>query len=97
MGICRDFCHAEQGLAVGPAVPLFQTALMAQEGRASHEEHRERRQADVGDGVLALHMRPFALIRKPGTDGFQFGDQGLQGGHRAIESEIAPCRQAKAS
>ena len=32
MGIRRDVCDAEQGLAVGPAVPLFQTALMAQEG-----------------------------------------------------------------
>ena len=97
MSVRRDFCHAEQGLAVGTPVPLFQTALMAQEGRASHEKHRERRQADVGHGVLAVHMRPFALVRQAGADSFQFADQGLQGGHEAIESEIAPRRQAKSS
>ena len=88
---------AEQGLAIRPPVSLFQTALMTQEGRASHEKHRESRKADVGHGVLAVAVRPSALIRETGADGIQFGDQGLQGSHRAIESKIVPRRQAKSS
>jgi hypothetical protein len=39
IGIRWNGGHAEQGLAVRPALALFQCALMAQERGASHEEH----------------------------------------------------------
>jgi hypothetical protein len=97
MRIRRNGGDAEQGLAIRPPVSLFQTALMTQEGRASHEKHRESRKADVGHGVLAVAVRPSALVRETGADGIQFGDQRLQGSHRAIESKIVPRRQAKSS
>ena len=46
--------QAEQGLGVG-ASPLFgQRALVRQERGRLHEEHRQRRQADVLHGVLPV-------------------------------------------
>ena len=86
--------HVEQGLAIRPFVSLRQPALMGQEGRASHEKHRE---ADVGHRVFAVARRSFVLVRKAGADMFQFSDQELQDRHEAIESNIAPRRQAKSS
>src|SRR6202789_3681569 len=56
---------AEQGLAIRPPVALFQTALVSQEGCASHEKHRERRKADVGHGVLAVAERPVRWSGRP--------------------------------
>ena len=70
---------------------------MAQERRASHEEHRERREANVGHGVFAVTAWPFALVRETGANAFQLSDQGLQDRHGAIESKIGPRRQAKSS
>jgi hypothetical protein len=70
---------------------------MAQERRASHEEHRERREADIGHGVFAVTAWPFALAREAGANVFQLIDQGLQDRHAAIESKIVPRRQAKSS
>src|ERR1700679_2968789 len=49
--------HAEQALAIRPPVSLRQPALMGQEGGASHEKHRERREADVGHRVFAVAPR----------------------------------------
>jgi hypothetical protein len=46
-----DPIHREQGLAVGPSVTRRQMPLMRQEGRALHEERRERSQAEVRHGV----------------------------------------------
>ncbi len=97
MGVGRNGGHAEQGLAVRPAVSLGQRALMAQKRGASHEEHRERREADVGHRVFAVAAWPLAPVREAGANAFQFGDKGLQDRHAAIESEIAPRRQAKSS
>ena len=70
-GDCR---HAEQGLAVGPALPPLQRPLVCQKRRASHEEQRERREADVGHGVVALTARSLALVWKTGADRAQLGD-----------------------
>ena len=97
IGVSWNGGHAEQGLAIRPAVSLFQRALMAQERRASHEEHRERREADIGHGVFAVTAWPFALVREAGANAFQLSDQGLQHRHAAIESKIVPRRQAKSS
>jgi hypothetical protein len=69
--IGRDGGHTEQGLAVRPAVPLLQRALMAQERGASHEKDREGREADVSHGVLAVVARSFAPVRKIGADSSQ--------------------------
>ena len=97
MGVSRNGGHAEQGLAVRPAMPLGQCALMAEERRASHEEHRERREPDVGHGVFAVTAWSFAPVREAGANACQFSDQGLQDRHGGIESKIVPCRQAKSS
>lgn len=97
IGVSWNGGHAEQGLAIRPAVSLFQRALMAQERGASHEEHRERRDADIGHGVLAVTAWPFALVRETGANAFQLSDQGLHDRHGAIESKIVPRRQVKSS
>jgi hypothetical protein len=70
---------------------------MAKERRASHEEHRERGEGDIGHGVFALTAWPFTLVRETGANAFQLSDQGLQDRHPAIESKIVPRRQAKSS
>ena len=90
--VARNRRHAEQGLAVRPAVPLRQRPLVPQERRALHEEHRERRQADVRHGVAVA--RPLALVLKPGTDLFQFRQQFLQCAHAAVESHFTRPRKA---
>src|SRR5258708_2595109 len=45
--IARDPAQPEQALGVRPAVAVAQALLMRQERRTSHEEHRERRHADI--------------------------------------------------
>lgn len=97
IGVGWNGGHAEQGLAVRPAMSFGERALMAQERGASHEKHRERRETDVGQGVFTITARSLAPIRQTGADSFQLSDQGLQGRHRGIESKIAPRRQAKSS
>ncbi len=59
-----------------------------QERRALHEEHRERRQADVRHGVAVA--RPHALVLKPGTDFLQVRQQFFQLVHGAVESHYHP-------
>ena len=87
--------HAEQGLTVRSAMSLGQRALVGQERRASREEHRERREADVRHSILAVAAWPFAPVWQAGANAFQFSDQGLQDCHAAIESKAASRRQAK--
>jgi hypothetical protein len=76
---------------------LGQGSLMAQERRASHEKHRERREADVGHHVFAVTAWAFARVREAGANVLQFSDQGLQDSHATIESKIVTDRQAKSS
>src|SRR4051794_33742379 len=45
-------CRTRSGNSTG-RIPL-PGALMAQERGASHEEHRERREAGIGHGILAV-------------------------------------------
>jgi hypothetical protein len=71
VGIARDGGHAEQGLAVRPALPFLQRPLVRQERRATHEEHRERGQTDVGHAVCPVAARALPLIRQTGADVFQ--------------------------
>ena len=58
-----DFGDTEQAGAVGAAVAVLKLALMRQERRALHEEHREGRHADVADAVGRVHAA--ALVREP--------------------------------
>jgi hypothetical protein len=76
-------------------MPLRQHALMRQERRASHEEGRERRQADIRHRGVAVARRPLAPLRKTGADLAQLADQVLNGGHPAEESTIGPQRKKK--
>ena len=86
--VARYRRHTEQGLAVRSAVPLGERPLVPQERRALHEEHRERRQADVRHGVAVA--RPHALVVKPSTDFLQVRQQFFQRVHAAVESHYHP-------
>ena len=52
--VARDVRQAEQRVRVGPRAALGQRALVRQERRRLHEEHRQRRHADVGHGVAPV-------------------------------------------
>ena len=60
-----DSRHADQGLAVRPAVSPLQRPLMRQERRTSHEEQRERREADVAHCVVAIAGGPLRGSGRP--------------------------------
>ena len=90
-----DRRHAEQRLAVRPAVPLRQRLLMPKERRASHEEDRKRRQTDVRHCVVAVAPRAFALVGQTGADLAQRPDHVCNGAHPALESTIEPTAQEK--
>jgi hypothetical protein len=83
-----DRRHTEQRLAVRPTVPLGQRLLMPEEGRAAHEEDRERRQTDIGQCVVAVAPRAFALVRQTGADIAQRPDHVCNGAHPVLESMI---------
>ena len=67
---------------------------MGQERWISHEEHRERGEADIRHRVIVIPWR-FAPVGQTGANLAQFGNQRLQGVHQATESTFAPRRQAK--
>ena len=52
--VAGDAGQAEQGVRVGAPALFGQRALVRQEGRGLHEEHRQRRHADVPHGVLPV-------------------------------------------
>src|SRR5277367_5962246 len=85
-----DRRDAEQGLAVRPALAALPCPLVLQEGGATHEEQRERRQADVGHAVVAGAARSLALVGKTGADRVQLGDEGLDHTHTDVESTSEP-------
>jgi hypothetical protein len=97
VGIARDPGHAEQGLTVGSPLSFLQRPLVREERWTAHEEHRERRQTDVGHAVFPVAALALTPIRQTGADVFQRGDQGSQGVHGGIESETPPRRQPKPS
>src|ERR1700722_5172479 len=90
-----DRRHAEQRLAVRPAVPLCQRLLMRQERRASHEEDRECRQTDVRHGVVAVAPPALAPVGQIGADLAQRPDHVGHGAHPAQESVIQPPHKRK--
>lgn len=89
-GNCR--CP-EQRLAVRAAMPLFQSSLVGQKRRATHEKQRERRHADIGHRVPALLHRPLAPVGKTGADRPQLGNVAFKHAHAAVESRPNPARK----
>ena len=65
---------ASKRLTVGAALALLQRALIGQKLRALHEEHRERRKAEVGD--LDLAATPLSCVGKSRTNGLQAANEG---------------------
>jgi hypothetical protein len=58
MAVPRDFAHPEQGFAVRSSLAFPQVFLVCQERWALHEEHRERRHADIGDRIGHVYPPP---------------------------------------
>ena len=86
--IGRDAGQAEQAFAVRAPVAFLQPALVGQEGRALHEEHRERRQPDVGHGIGRV-VSPPRVGEVPAAFS-QTAEQGAKALHPAVESYCAP-------
>ena len=61
--VAGDAGQAEQGVRVGARVPFGQRALVRQERRGLHEEHRQRRHGDVPHGVAPVASP--ARVRQP--------------------------------
>jgi hypothetical protein len=85
--VARDRRHAEQAPAVRPALPLLQMALMRQERRALHEEHRKRRK--VGHGVARVRPWPTQVGKRVAAP-LQRGQKRRQRLHPHLESENRP-------
>jgi hypothetical protein len=68
---------------------------MPKERRASHEEDRECRQADVRHCIVAITRRTLALVGKTGADLAQLPDQLLNGAHPALELMIESAHKRK--
>src|SRR5271165_6359437 len=99
-----DRRHPEQRLAVRSAAALRQPLprvlarpLMRQERRASHEEDRKRRQADVRHRLIAVTPRPLAPVRQTGADLAQPCEHLRNGDHLAKESTIESRHKPKHS
>jgi hypothetical protein len=86
--------NGEQRLAVRASLSLCQAALIRQERRATHEEQRERGEADIRHRVGADGQRPFAPVGETGTDLPQRGNAFLKGTHASSESRFAARRKA---
>jgi len=61
--VAGDFGDAEQAGAIGAPLTCLELALVSQEGRALHKEHREGRHADIAHGIGRVDAA--ALVRKP--------------------------------
>ena len=88
--VAGDAGQPEQGVRVGPRAALGQRALVRQERRRLHEEHRQRRHADVGHGVAPVASA--ARVRHPGEAGPQpveLAREVLHGGGRVSTAMIA--------
>ena len=62
--VAGDAGQAEQGVRVGAATAFGEQALVRQERRRLHQEHRQRRHADLRHGVAAV--APAAPVRHLG-------------------------------
>ena len=88
--VAGDAGQPEQRVRVGPPASLGQRALMRQERRRLHEEHRQRRHGDVRHGVSAVAAA--TRIRQPGEarpEPFEMAGEELHGGACASTAMIA--------
>jgi hypothetical protein len=75
-------------LGIRPAVAVAQALLMRQERRTLHEEHRERRHADITDRIG--HVRSVTRVRERLAARAQALDQALEAVHAWVESYRLP-------
>ncbi len=85
--VAGDAVQPEQGVRVGPPAPLGQRALVRKERRRLHEEHRQRRHADVRHGVLAVASP--ARVRHAGEARPQPAEMALEMLHRGARASAA--------
>ena len=88
--VAGDAVEAEQGVRVAAATAFGQRALMCQERRRLHEEHRQRRHADVGHRVAPVAAA--ARVRQLGearTQPVEMARQKPHGGACASSAMIA--------
>jgi hypothetical protein len=92
MVVAGNAGHAQQRLAIGPALPdtLAKLALMRQERRALHEEHRKGRHPNVGHRQTLVQPAP--LVRQAAAGLSNQSKQISQNRHRQLESESSPLR-----
>ena len=79
--VAGDAGQAEQRVRVGPRASLGQRALMRQERRRLHEEHRQRGHGDVRHGVPAVAAA--TRVRQPGEarpEPFEMAAEARHGG-----------------
>jgi hypothetical protein len=95
--VAGDFLQTEQAGAIRPPVPLQQALLMGEKGRALHEEHRERRHADIADPIGSVAPAP--RVGKALATPAQGAEQGFQAVHtwgesysRAVSIRPISCR-----
>ena len=89
--VCRDRRHAEQGLAIRPAVALRQRPLIRQKRRALHEEHSESRKPDVCHRVSDVAPPP--LVRQASACLAHRHQQILENLHPIVESHSTAIRK----
>ncbi len=87
--------HATPGFFVQPATITEGVSLSASGFNATSTLGAA--DATVTGGSAAVSAAETLQIKDPVAAAFQLGDQGLQDRHGAIESTIAPRRQAKSS
>lgn len=84
--VTGDLADAEQAGGVGEPMALLELALMGQEGRALHEEHREGGHAEVAHAIGRVDAA--ALVRKPVQAAAQRSEQGIERAHAHYESHF---------
>jgi hypothetical protein len=87
LAVAGNLSHAEQCLAVRPAVAGLQMPLVGQEGWALHEERGEGGKCEIGHGVDRVLATP--PIGQGLAAAAQCGDQAVLDWHQEVKPEIA--------
>ena len=93
--VAGDAGQAEQGVRVGAPALFGQRALVRQEGRGLHEEHRQRRHADVPHGVLPVATP--ARVRQAGEARPQPLEMASEVLHRSASTAMIAASTARRS
>jgi hypothetical protein len=97
VGIAQDRGHAEQGLTVGSALSFLQRPLVREERWTVHEQHRERRQTDVGHAVFPVAGLALTLSGRPAQTSFNSQIRPAKAFTAASSQRRGPRRRAKPS